>query len=349
MPDYTSAFSLEQPTDYFLRRQGIDKSPADTSWRASVADLLETTKFKRRILVEKVSAEGPVYKTINSPYLAESFDFRSCADPKRPGFYLACPKDNHHAFIAVPQHCNLRICPICAKRQFWRLRNFYLPHVEKAASSRRFIPKHIELGTDIHLHDEDVHEKIARFYALVPKLFDSLLPPGWRKTQGFISAFEFGLGLRLHFHIYFYGQFIAFPELKSSWAQLTGISNVHVYIKAVAPTQGLNYVIKYATKLTRLLPADMVLLHHVMRGLRRIHSAGIFYGLGEVAALKCEPKVCPVCGETLIYRSAFEGSVALSRDPSLSLQYGNKSPPLGKKIVSLGGFSQITSIASTRL
>jgi hypothetical protein len=323
------------PSSYLAGRLGIDKTPDDSAWRYAVAQELRTRKFKRKV---KVDDPDDVFgfKVVNRPYVTESFEFQNCGDPKRIGFYWACKTDPQHGLFAVPQHCGLRICPICAKRQFHRLREFYLPHVLDAIVNGPpgFSPKHIELGTDIHLHDPLLRQKIQRTFRLVPKLFDKLLPKGWRKSQGYISAFEFGAkGLRLHFHLYFYGEYIPFADLQAAWARLTGIQGVHVYIKKKPPTQALNYVLKYATKLTKLDPADMVLLYHVMHGLRRVRAAGIFFGLGKIERPGRKIEFCPVCGGELVLWSPRDYDLYKNGNRKLggegfSSQIGNKSPPV---------------------
>lgn len=251
----------------------------------------------------------------------------------------------------IKETCHLRICPDCARRASARFIERFMPVAEylipKMSGAMRF--RKIVLTTPFSLTDDDVDSQYRRLKKLVPKVFDELLPDGWRRYQGFIVADEFGAkGKKLHFHILFFGQYIDQSKqggfkLSRAWNKVTGGSCKVAYIKQVKPNDVRGEILetlKYTTKfwkrgvdgdIERLEPSLVPTLASVLKGSRRVRSYGVFY---RVPQPDRRPVTCPDCNIEMIRLSQVEYEIYfetgwLPEDAELYLRIGNKSPGRG--------------------
>lgn len=264
---------------------------------------------------------------------------------------FVCDQHPEHEVVVCRETCHLRICPDCARRAAARLIARYVPVALELAKNAPpgYRMRKIVLTTPIDLRDPEVKIKIASARLNVPQLFDKLLPPGWRTSQGFICADEFGPhGGKLHFHILFYGQFISnkakdgYP-LANAWSELTGGECYVTHISSVNYEDlehELIETVKYVTKfwktdetgaLVRLSPDLAVALLRSLRGSRRVRSYGVFFGL---PALASDPLTCPECGGTVSRWTPLQWNIFCEtgwrpdeQSRLLILRPGNKSPP----------------------
>jgi hypothetical protein len=262
-----------------------------------------------------------------------------------------CPDHPGHHAKAQRITCQLRVCPECAKRESARLLARYMPVVKELA--HRHHPKYrfrkIVLTTPLDVRDKDARQKLLHYFKCVPMMFDRLLPKGWRKEQGFLPAYEFGThGLKLHFHIIFYGQWLdnrkanGYP-LASAWEAVTGGECEVVRIYGIKPDDVEDEIVenlKYCTKFwkldadgkpERLDPELVPVLLTVLKGTRRIRSYGLFYKIGKPVK---EPMRCPACDAILVRWSATEWNIFAETGwlpdqarEHLGSDIANKSPP----------------------
>ncbi len=257
-----------------------------------------------------------------------------------------------HGVQVVRKTCKLRVCPDCAKRRSNALVERFTPVFDDLlhAHHDRFRFRKIVLTTSLSLHDPDVAAQYRRFRKAVVLMFDKLLPSGWRKNQGFIVSDEFGEnGLKLHFHILFYGQWIDNKErkdypLSSAWRQVTGGDCEITYISGIDGKDlltELRETLKYVSKLwktdpdtgqvVRLPPDCVVALHTLLKSQRRVRTYGIFQRVPAVADRHPE---CPDCGCAMHRWNVMQYNIWLDTgwvpsEQTLFLRTGNKSPPNG--------------------
>jgi len=312
---------------------------------------------------------GLVYAALtDSGYVAEADDFLDCAADNPTYFvtkHIPVPEtgdvkqvyccDECGKAKVFRKTCHLRICPECAARASARFVARYMPviHTLIHQHHRSYRFRKIVLTTPYHLLDQNSSHQLAQLKKAIPLMFDELLPSGWRKDQGFIVADEFGPnGLKLHFHILFYGQWLDnkaredYP-LSTAWQKVTGGECEVVHISAVPLDkieheliESLKYCAKFwktdpeTGEVIRLDPDLVPRLLAVLKGTRRVRSYGIFYNVPDPDP---RPVVCPCCNRSMIKLSPVEWNIYVKTGwlpdlQELNLRLGNKSgpdPPLG--------------------
>jgi hypothetical protein len=294
---------------------------------------------------------------VEAGFESEADDFLACAG-REAAFTLApgqtalpegaqnvyvCSEHTDHTRKVVFPTCHLRICPDCAHRDVGRLMARYYDHIKDVASSssHKLSLKKIVLTTGTDLRSSSAASDVINVMASVPKLFDTLLPDGWRSRQGILAAYEFGTdGHKLHVHVLFYGQYIPKDKLSEAWESLSGFPVT--YIKAVTGLRiddAIAETLKYTTKFWSRNPDGSVKyiepelvprLLDVLKGTRRIRTAGIFYGV----PFEREPSTCPDCSAELKRVNPSDwlywletGHTQYEHARLLDLKPGNKSPP----------------------
>jgi len=270
-----------------------------------------------------------------------------------------CSDHPEHYAKAVLFTCHCRACPDCARRETARLLARYMPKVDELAkkNSRRLAFRHIILTTPIDLEHPNLKFHLNKFLAAVPKVFpllqkydkdgnaSPLLPENWRAKQGYILTAEFGSeGHRLHFHVFWYGQYIPQEELSRVWENVTGSLASVVYIRLVGFKEAtdklaeqVKYVCKFWTRdketgIVEYFPPRLVpVLLDVLRGVRRVRSYGVFYGIKEIE----RESICPHCNMPLNRWSPGEWSIFAQTgwtpdEAELNLIPGNKSASSGQ-------------------
>lgn len=257
------------------------------------------------------------------------------------GVYVCSDRPEHYA-KAVAFTCHCRACPDCARRETARLLARYMPIVEELSKKqvRRYAFRHIVLTTPIELEHPNIVYHLNRLMAAVPKLFDKLLPSNWREKQGCIVTAEFGeQGHKLHFHVFLYGQYISQDDLSRAWQDVTGSLASVVFIRLVGFGEAVDKLaeqVKYVTKFwsrdkeTGLVeyfpPALVPVLLKALKGVRRVRSYGIFYGIKDVERIS----LCPHCNSQLNRWSPGEWRIYCETgwtpdEQELNLKPGNKS------------------------
>jgi hypothetical protein len=325
--------------DETLQRLGNGDFGDYHEWRLLVSDALRDAGYDDDAdEFWSCAGDDAVFWTTNPPQIG--------SDSNAASVYV-CPA---HGVKIIRKTCHLRICPDCARRAANRLLARFMPTIQETVHSHhpRYRFRKIVLTTPFCLTDPDAKAQYRRLKKCLLKVFDELLPKDWRSDQGYIVADEWGAdGLKLHFHILFYGQWLdnrkanGYP-LATAWRKVTGGDCEVVYIAGVSAerveaevVETLKYCVKFwksdpeTGDTKRLSPDSMVILHQVLKGERRVRSSGIFYRLNAVAD---RAPCCPVCSEELKRMTISEYNIWVitgwtPEEQTLYLRTGNKSPP----------------------
>jgi len=245
--------------------------------------------------------------------------------PANAEMILVCTGDHTHDAEVVAQTCDLRICPDCARRHSARM-------------AARFTPKLLELMHQHHrtyrfrlvtftlpyaLDDPDIKAKYLAGFDQVYRVMDEMMSTeaeieagekrAWKAVQGFVIPAEFGEeGLKLHYHVIHYGQYLPQGELSRRWFTATHGAAEVVDVRKLAREgkpleEAVQEVFKYSVKFfskdketseVKAIPANFIpMLAQVLEGTRRVRAYGVFYNLPEVAN---EGHRCEACGEKMV-------------------------------------------------
>lgn len=244
--------------------------------------------------------------------------------------------------LVCRETCHLRICPDCCRRAGARLVARYLPVMQKQRHPGYRYRK-IVLTTPVDLRQSDVRTEIKRLRKCVTKLFDKMLPSGWRKTCGFVVGDEFGpTGNKLHFHVLIYSPFIdnrreSGKPLEKAWSEVTGGQCRVVFIQVIPKfkldtelQETLKYVVKFSKSINgetvMIEPSLVAILHAALKRTRRVRSYGIFYNISVEDDDPPVP-VCRVCGLDLVRTCVRDWNAYLTKK-GLQFRIGNKSVPI---------------------
>lgn len=272
------------------------RTPEQTKWRNQASDALDAAGFE-----------------------ALSLQFKYCGDESL-NFTLACKDDPLHYSRVCPKTCKNRFCAECESYAQSKRLAVYIPAIDEAMRSgpESYRLRHIVMTTPIKLADTDCHEKLVKYWVYINQALNRV---AWREFEkqnkltksehrrgridwkkhdmGFLVGAEFGeAGHKLHFHILFWGCWIAADWLTEEYRRFTGDESKVVKIKLVNDAgKGAKEVLaKYATKLTELPPRLVPTLHSVLKGTRRVRSYGVFFNVPREELSKCD---CEVCGAGL--------------------------------------------------
>lgn len=304
--------------------------------------------------------------------------------------------------FGIKEHCRSRVCDRCAEYAYRRFRRQVLTVLDglpqdgkKQVSFLTLTFKKRELTTAyIRQCTKAVRKFVNIFYGKwyhrKNKKTGRYAKTKSRLDCGGVAVMEIGKSGNLHFHLLVYGYFHPIKEMSRVWLDLTGdsyridIQNVSHSTKR-SPARAAGYVLKYIRKPPAFTRADQYLEYWLLlKGLRRIHTYGVFYG-HEAFKNEKRPLVCPFCGEPLTYRGKAEAgeyvldygyikawlddSEACARDPAADpkhrwdrlfirewyhekLEYQktvNDAPPTDTEKVDRGGVLRCLEISLDRL
>lgn len=160
--------------------------------------------------------------------------------------------------------------------------------------------------------------------------------------MGTLTGSEYGEGKNgnhlLHFHSLWFGPWLEHDILCELWEYLTGFKVIHV--ENVRKVQdGVEEIVKYATKITTLDDSLIPALACALKGIRRIRSRGVFYAvkLDE----ESHPVTCQTCRAEMVRMSEIEWQEALEKADAQNED--NRNSILFKGI-STGGLDPPTGI-----
>ena len=211
---------------------------------------------------------------------------------------FVCSENHQHEAEIYSQTCDLRICPECARRHSARLVARYLPKMLELMHlhHRSYRFRHIIFTLPYALTVPDIREKYLNGFKQVDSVMSALMTRGhWKSEQGYLTTAEFGSdGLKLHYHVIHYGQYLSQGDLVNAWRNITSGDAEIVFVKGfpyggMSLEDSLREVLKYCCKfysidkatgeVVCLSPSLIPVLCRVLEKTRRIRSAGLFYNL----------------------------------------------------------------------
>lgn len=324
------------------------------AWRADVAEALYDAGLDKVADRWLTCSETPVTRLRPKP---------GTALPAGAEMIYVCTGNHTHDAEIYAQTCDLRICPECARRHSARLVARYLPKMTELLHNhhRTYRFRLVTFTLPFALTDEDIQVKYKDGFKWVENVMSGLMAakqPDWKKHQAFLSSAEFGEdGLKLHYHVIHYGQYLNQADLSRAWHKASCGAGYIVDVRAFPfkgkdPEQSLKEVLKYATKFSskdkatgevKCIPAELMpVLARVLEKTRRIRAYGLFFGIPEPErpAHSCELCNSPMLGIPVGYWDTYVLTGFLPnewlREQSLlhlkpadksSFSSGNLSPP----------------------
>jgi hypothetical protein len=134
---------------------------------------------------------------------------------------------------------------------------------------------------------------------------------------GAFAVLEIGKSGNLHFHALVYGYYRPLKTMSEVWKELTQDSyRIQIdqvgYKTKQTPYLAAKYILKYIQKPPPFQKVtDLVAYGNILKGIRRIHTYGVFWGDPRLRSEKA-PLLCPVSGEPLKYQgTAQDGEMIL--------------------------------------
>jgi hypothetical protein len=182
--------------------------------------------------------------------------------------------------------CNLRWCPLCLKTKRYIMKQTIIPWVKKQAKPK-FITLTLKHSTD------SLTDQLDRIYDSFRKLRKK---PIWKKPiSGGLWFFQVKKSAtdgqwHPHIHIIVGGKYLPWDDLKKTWLEITGDSEI-IDIRAVKDAKKTaDYVARYATApadLTQLPMDESIEVFDALAGRR---MCGTF---GDGKEIQLCPKKCP--------------------------------------------------------
>lgn len=237
----------------------------------------------------------------------EEKQLRAYSDCGSDYYRIACTdspgiSDGHG--MLVTNHCNSRICPVCAAIQGRRVRKRYSKSISSLARRK---PKHhsLSLLTLTQRLDRNIplKERIRKIKRDLKRFLRQAYPT--EKGCHGVYTLEAGANGMVHIHAIVFGPATSSYKLKNRWHKITGDS----YIVDIKPISGerakilegaVAYILKYISKVPRFdSPEEYVDYLEALQGARRLGTWGDLYGV-KLRADRT-PCRCPICGGALFF------------------------------------------------
>lgn len=237
---------------------------------------------------------------------SEADKYKDCG---RKGMVLKCSNSDCNYKGFIPFECDLRICPVCGRRFAERIFPKYQDIIKSKQShpARAYSLKFITLTQANKGKTQDAeqfHVEIKGCNKNVRRFMNKLFPKS--SGSGGLSVLEVGRNFNVHAHILVYGRYYPQAYLSEIWGKINHGESYVVDVRRVkgSAESAFRYLTKYIKKPCKFdNPIDYAVYLKALKGIRRVHSFGIFYGLAPV-----ERNIlmkCPDCGERLIFDSDF--------------------------------------------
>lgn len=278
-------------------------------WRADVAEALDDAGMPEMSERWLSCSEHPITKIAPGP---------GATLPPAAEVVFVCKSDHKHEAEVFAQTCDLRICPDCARRHAARLAARYTPKMLELFHEhhRDYRFRIVTFTSPYALTDEDIEAKYDAGFDQVARVMDEMMSvkhPDWRGSQGYVVAAEFGSeGMKLHYHVIHYGQYLEQGELSRRWFTATdGAAFIVDVRRLIKPGKELEdsvrEVFKYAVKFfskdkktreVKCIPAHLMpVLSKVLDKTRRVRSYGVFYNIPEPDSAG---HTCETCGGEMV-------------------------------------------------
>jgi hypothetical protein len=243
-------------------------------------------------------------------------NFRNC---RKMGLPLICEgvAEKPKSFVRVHRHesyipcrCDSKVCENCCRRQGKRVRRRYSKPVRaslanprrgyslKLLTVTRALPETFDGFTFPINCDDDRLDRGRNLYEKTFQAFHGLVNYCFPKSKGcgVLAVLEPHASLSPHIHAIVYGPYVPQETLSCAWQALTGDSFIVDIRQIRNVSDALEYVFKYVSKPpTNLRNADdMAVYVAITRGMRRLHSYGVWYNTGKVEHIRIG---CPTCSQ----------------------------------------------------
>jgi hypothetical protein len=228
--------------------------------------------------------------------------------------------------FGVTETCKSRICPRCCNtlyRQYLASIKQVIKSTQKKTKSKK---KRISFLTLTWQKPERYSKAVIRRSIKQMREFMNIFYGKWYhrynqdkdkfiKTNslsgcGAFAVLEFGKSGTLHAHALVYGYYHPIKSMSKVWKQITGgsyridVRNTHVKTRS-DPYLAARYILKYIQKPPKFRSGqaginDLVAYNRTLKGIRRIHTYGIFFNHPGLKKEKTR-MLCPVTGKRLKY------------------------------------------------
>ncbi len=193
--------------------------------------------------------------------------------------------------------CELRICPRCGKKHGYETRRKageVMKSIQKTRTHKFALLTLTERSTAKRALTS---KRLKAFNQNVRKLINKLYPK--KQNCGAMAVTEIGKRNNVHAHVLVYGPYISQEIISKYWKAITGDSYI-VDVRAARDHKiALYYITKYILKAPEFDELEQyVLFLKALKGVRRLHTYGIMYG---VKIPKREALKCPYCGGGIEY------------------------------------------------
>jgi hypothetical protein len=237
----------------------------------------------------------------DSTFYKEANRFEECGIK---GLVLACPNPSHNYRGYIPLRCDLRICLDCGKRFAAKIFCKYQDFIKAVLShpKRAYSLKFLTLTKANRGKTQDpiaLREEMQGFFKNVRKFMNKLFSKS--SASGGIAILEIGENFNIHAHILVFGRYFPQDYLSDVWKEINAGESYIVHIQRVRGKARfvLGYLLKYISKPYKFKdPIDYAVYLIALKGVRRVHSFGIFYNIQlpeRAIVLKC-----PYCGKRLV-------------------------------------------------
>jgi hypothetical protein len=231
------------------------------------------------------------------------------------GIVLKCSNSRCDYQGFIPFECDLRICPRCGRRfarkifpKYQNIIKAKLSRPEKACSLKFVTLTHSNKGKtqDVNTFQAEIRE----FNKRVRKFMNRLFPKS--SGSGGLSVLEVGKRFNVHAHILAYGLYYPQAKLSEIWRNITDEESYIVDVRKVRGRAAsvFGYLTKYIIKPVEFdNPIDYAVYLKAIKGIRRVHGFGIFYGI-DPQEHDFAPE-CPKCGERLEFDRDFYFNIGI--------------------------------------
>lgn len=235
----------------------------------------------------------------------------------------------------IYESCRSRVCPRCTEIYFKQYEKALVKIIKKINSNRRqnykkrisFMTLTFRTPTDQEGNRVPISKSYIRKCNKALRQFMNIFYGKYvwtfnKKTRkhsktkktvwnGAVAVMEIGPSGNLHYHALVYGPFWNLKFMSEVWNRLTGDS-YRLQIDQIDQStrrsvyKAVRYILKYIRKPPpHKKPSDLVEFVDLLKGIRRIHTFGRFWGAKEFRIEK-NPFICPVTGQKMRYAGIAE-------------------------------------------
>lgn len=199
--------------------------------------------------------------------------------------------------LVGPKRCEVRICESCARKFAAAVRTRIAEIAEELTPRKGKQLALLTLTKKTFPNYLPTSNEVRQLNRCARKLINEFWPK--KDGGGGFAVLEVGDNNNLHIHALIYGRFVLQEVISKRWLELTGDSPV-VDIRSLHKARtGIGYLLKYVAKPKKTDdPVELAHYLHLLIGIRRIHTYGVFYNRFRLRPSTGCP--CPRCGGKLV-------------------------------------------------